>query len=114
MQIPCGVYRQVPEEGVVWANPARTGASLSGTGAAKGIRNYRGAPDGRSCAHADLDSAEVFGGASDEVDKREECHSDRSGVCRTAAELWGSAVLGAWLLGLDGGTGRKGGASLHP
>jgi len=46
--------------------------------------------------------------------KGKRCHAHRSGVCRTAVELCGAAVLGARVLGLDGGTGRRGGASLHP
>ena len=113
MQISCGVYHEMPEEDAVWANPAGVGAGFSGTGTAEGMRAHRGASDGRSCAHADRHPTEVFGGAGAEVPEGENGDPHSSGICRAKAELCGAAVLGAWLLGLNGGTGRSRGASLH-
>ena len=114
MQISCGVYHEMPEEDPVWANSAGVGASLSGTGTTEGMRNHRGAPHGRSRAHADLDSAEILGGAGDGVYQGQERDPHRTGICWPTAEFCGPAVLGAWVLGLDGGTGRSRGAPLHP
>lgn len=48
---------------------------VAGVGAAQGMRDWGRAPDGRSCAHADLDSAEVVGIASDGVYEGQERHS---------------------------------------
>src|ERR1700679_238537 len=114
MQISCGVYYERPEENLVWSNPAGVGASFSGTGGAEGVRDNRRASDGRSCAYAALDSAEVFGGAGTGVPEGENGDPHSAGVCRAQRELRGAAVLGARLLGVDGGTGRSRGASLHP
>src|ERR1700679_2037058 len=113
MQIPCGVHKQVPEEDPVWANPERVGAGVSGTGAAEGMRDNRGASDGRPCAHVALDSTEVFGGPGAGVSEGENGDPHCSGVCWAEAELCGAAVLGARLLGIDGGSRRSRGASLH-
>src|SRR5580704_1594708 len=114
MQISCGVYREVPEESAVWAVTTGIGGRVSGTGPAEGMRDNRRAPDGRSCAYVDLDTTEVFGGTSDGVPERENCDSHSSGVCWEEKELCGAAVLGTRLLGIDGGTGRSRGATIHP
>ena len=63
MQITCGVYKQMPDEDLVWANPAGSGAGFSRAGAAKGMHDNRAASHDGSCAYAALDSAEIFGGA---------------------------------------------------
>jgi hypothetical protein len=35
IQIPCGIYHEMPEEDIVWADQAGIGASLSGNGPAE-------------------------------------------------------------------------------
>ncbi len=67
MQIPCGICYEMPQENLVWTNPAGTWSRFPGTGTAERMRNYWGASDARSCAYADLDCAEVFGWAGDGV-----------------------------------------------
>jgi hypothetical protein len=102
------------KKGAVWAGSPGAGAIVSGTGTAKGVRDNRGAPDDRSGAYVDLDTAEVFGGASDGVHEGQGCDPHRSSVCRAKKELCGAAVLGTRLLGVDGGQGRSRGAAVHP
>src|SRR6266540_5234778 len=114
MQISCGVHPKVSEESVVSTVEAGTGNGVSRTGATTGERDYRGAPDGRSCAHVDLDSAEAFGVIPDGVHQRQECDSHRAGVCWAEAQLCGTTLLGARVLGINGGKERSRGAPLHP
>ena len=113
MQISHRVHSEVPEEDIVWADPAGVGGGLSRPGPAKGKRDPRGAPDDRSCAYVDLDPAEVFGGAGDGVHEGQDGDPHRSGVGGEKKELCGAAVLGEGLLGVDGGPGRRRGAPLY-
>ena len=114
MQISYRVYTEVSEESVVWADTAGVGDGLSGPGPAKGMRDPRGASDARSCAYVDLDPAEIFGGASDGVHEGQDGDPHCSGVGGEEKELCGAAVLGEWLLGVDGEPRRRGGAPIHP
>src|SRR5271169_5863120 len=88
---------------------ANTWAPCSG-----GWRDWGRAPDGRSCAHADVDSAEILGIASDGVYERQECHPHCADLRREAKELCGAALLGARVLGLEGGTQRSGRPAVYP
>ena len=87
MQISHRVHSQVPEESVVWADSRGAWEGLSRPGPAEGKRDPRGAFDARSCAYVDLDTAEVFGGASDGVYEGENGDPHRSGVGGEKKEL---------------------------
>src|SRR5512147_1402075 len=63
----------------------------------------RGPSAGRSRAHVAVDSAQVCGGASGGVSEGEECDSHRADVWGTRAQFCGGALLGAGILGVDGG-----------
>src|SRR5665213_1238500 len=104
----------MPEADLVWANPAGVGASFSGTGTAEGMRNHRGASDARPCAYADGDSTEVFGVTGGGVPEGEDGDPHCAGVGRAMAEFCAAAVLGVWILRIDGVPGRSRGASLNP
>ncbi len=114
MQISHRVYSQVQEEGAVWAGATGVGAGAEGIGPAKGERDNRGALDGRSCAHAGVDTAEVLGGAGAGIREGQECYSHSTGVCWAEEEFCGPAFLGTRVLGIDRGQERSGGAPLHP
>src|SRR5512137_947074 len=101
MQIPCGVHPEIPAQGAIRFAAQAPGPFVPGVGAAQGMRDWGRAPDGRSCAHADLDSGEVLGIASDGVYERQERHSYSPDLRRKAPELRGAAFLGAWVLGFD-------------
>ena len=94
-------------------NPVGVGAGFPGTGAAERMRDNRRASDGRSCTQVAFDLTEKFGGAGIGVPEGENADPQSAGVCRAKAELCGTAVLGAWLPGVHGGTGRSRGASLY-
>jgi len=101
MQIPCGVHTETSEEVAVWAAAPGVGGGVSRIGRADGVSDRGGALDGRSRAHADLDTAEAIGVSGDGVHQGQECDSHRPGVCWETAELRGPAFLGAWVLGID-------------
>lgn len=114
VQISCGVHSEISEESTVWAIEAGTWERVPGTCRAKRMRDRRGALDGRSCAHADLGAAEVFGGTGHGVYQREKCDPYRKSVCRTKKELRWAAFLGEEILGVNGGKKRIRCAPLHP
>jgi len=104
MQISCGVHPEIPAQGALRVAAQAPGEFVSGVGAAQGMRDWGGALDGRSCAHAGLDSAEIFGIAGHGVYQRQECDPHRADLRRQAPQLRGAALLGEGVLGLDGGT----------
>ena len=106
MQIPCGVHPEVSAEGAIWEVATALGEGVSGVGAAEGMRNWGGALDGGSCAHAAVDSPEVLRVAGAEVSEGQECHPPRVALRREASERGGTALLGTGLLGVDGGPQR--------
>jgi|SRR5882724_5012683 len=53
-----------------------------------------GAPDGRSCAYADLDSTQALNIFADGVHEGQECDPRCAGVGWAAAQLCGAALLG--------------------
>ena len=65
VQVPCRVHAEVPQEGVVWANPASPGYCIPRAGPAQGMPDRGRAPDARPCAHADIDPAEILGVGGD-------------------------------------------------
>src|SRR5208283_3798960 len=105
VQIPCGVYPQVPEEDLARRTATALGRGVPQAGGAEGESNRRGASAARPRAHDDRDSAQVCGVASDWVYQREECGPPGTGVWREEEELRGPALLGARVLRIDRGAG---------
>jgi len=68
----------------------------------------------RSCAYADLNSAEVFSFTGCGVHQRQECNSDSTEVWREAEELCGTAFLGEGILCVNGGTRGGDSAAIYP
>ena len=102
MQISCGIYPEIPTKGALGFAPQAPGRTAPGVGEAQGERNRGRAPDGRPCAYADLDSAEILGIAGDGVHEGEERHPHCANLWRETPELCGAALLGAGLLGFNG------------
>src|SRR6185436_2846243 len=97
-----GVHTEVSEESVVSTVAEGAWDGVSGVGETAGERGLGGASDGRSRAHADLDSAEAFIVSGDGIRERQKRHSHCTGVCWPAAEFCGPALLGEGILGIDG------------
>src|SRR5439155_1452632 len=98
----------------VWVVAQASEEHVPGVGTAQGMRDWGRAPDGRSCAHAAVDSAEVLGVAGDGVYKGQECHTHCTDLRGKAAELCGAALLGPGLLGFDGASQRSRRAPVYP
>ena len=105
LQIPRGVYPEIPPEGAVWRIASPHGRIVSRVGPAKGLPDRGGASDGRSRSYAVEHSAEVFGVAGGRVPQRQECDPYGEDVFRTEKELCVAAFLGARLHGVDGRQG---------
>ena len=61
VQIPCGVYTEVPEEDAVREAEEVSGQGVSEVvGPAEGKPGFRGALDAGSCAHVDCDPSEIM------------------------------------------------------
>jgi hypothetical protein len=114
MQIPCGVYPEMPTEGVVSGDPAGIGDGLPQFGGAVGMPGRRGAFDARSRAHVVERAAEVFGIERDGIHPGQECDSYRASLGRPTKEFCGPAFLGSGVLGVDGWQKRGCRASIHP
>jgi len=95
MQISHCVYTEVSQESVVWAGAAGIGDGAEGIGEAEGKRGHRRALDGRSRAHAGVDTTEVFGGAGDGFCEGQKRHSRGPGVCWRKEKFYWAALLGA-------------------
>src|SRR5260221_12432013 len=65
MQVPRRVHPQVQEEGAVRGTAQAPGPGVPRIGEAEGEQDRRGTPAAGPRAYADLDPAEVFGGAGD-------------------------------------------------
>ena len=102
VQVPCRVHTEVPQESVVWANPAALWHSIPRACSAQGVPNRGRAPDARPRAHADIDPTEIFSGGGDRVSKREELDLDRTECETQAAEF---KILGKGLTRFDGQAG---------
>src|SRR5262245_24003996 len=100
VQVPCRVHSEVPQEVAVWENPTVLGQCIPRARPAQGMPDRGRALDPRSCAHVDINPAEVFGGRGDRVSEREELDLDCA-ECRTqVAQFSGPQVLGqVWARG---------------
>src|SRR5665647_2425682 len=68
----------------------------------KDSRIEGGALDGRSCAHDDLDTAEICGIECSGLPQGEKRDSLGQSVWRAQEELYRAKLLGAWVLCVDG------------
>src|SRR5215469_5036789 len=89
VQVPCRVHAEVPQEGVVWPNPAALGHCIPRACSAQGMPDRGRAPAARPCAYADIDSAEIFSGGGDRISEREELDLDRAECGTQGAEFLG-------------------------
>jgi hypothetical protein len=94
VKIPCGLYPEVPPPGVVRAvaPPPRGGVSRPRAG--QGEPHPRGASDARSCAHVDLDPAQVRGVTGDRVPQGQQRNRFGPSVRWAQAQFRGPALLG--------------------
>jgi hypothetical protein len=77
----------------IWATEAATGTNLEGLGDAKGERGSGGFPEGRSCPHVDIDSAEARCSPGDRFYQRQKCYSDCQSIW-PPEEFHGSEFVG--------------------
>src|SRR5271157_4939772 len=104
VQIPCGVHPEVPQKDAVRGTETARGRGVPQVGGAERESHRRRAPDARSRAQDDCDSAEVCGVASDWVYQGQERDSLGAGVRGEEEKLCGSAFLGARALRVHRGT----------
>ena len=69
------------------------------------MQNRRRTLDERPCPHADRDTAEIFGVAGRGIHQGKERHSFGAELRRTAAKLYGGALLGSRVFCFDGRQG---------
>src|SRR5262249_6583049 len=101
VQVPCRVHTEVPQEVAVWANPTALGQCIPRARPAQGMPDRGRALDARSCAHVDINPAEVFGGRGDRVFEREELDLDCAERGTQVAQFSGPQVLGQAVLRFD-------------
>src|SRR5262247_3932552 len=89
MQISRGIHPEVSQEKYLWVGETGTRADHSGFSPAERERSGGGAPDGRPCSHAVVDTTEVLGLRGGGVYQGQECHCDRyvSTVGRDEAQI---------------------------
>src|SRR5262245_43786012 len=97
MQISRGIYPEVSQEKYLWVGETGTRADHSGFSPAERERSGGGAPDGRPCSHAVVDTTEVLGLRGGGVYQGQECHCDRTKVHGSGEELCGAELLGEGL-----------------
>ena len=85
MQIPCGVYPEVPEEDTVQGITPTYGGNISKVSGTEGESDIGRAFTARPCTHADIDTAEIFCIAGNRVYKREECNPHSARIWRKEA-----------------------------
>src|SRR5262245_28599474 len=85
----------------VWANPTALGQCIPRARPAQGMPDRGRALDARSCAHVDINPAEVFGGRGDRVFEREELDLDCAKCRAQVAQFSGPQVLGQGVLCFD-------------
>src|SRR5215468_4315593 len=105
MQISCGVHLEVSQEKHLWVGEKKVRADHPGFSSAERERSGGGAPDGRPCSHAVVDTTEVLGLGGGGVYQGQECHCDRRKVHGSGEELCGTELLGEGLLGVNSGEG---------
>ena len=92
MQISRSVHTEVSEEGVVSTVAEGTWNGVSGIGKTAGERGAGGPSDGRSCAYADLDTAEAFGVGGDGIRERQKRDSRFVRQIKRADRVSGSSA----------------------
>src|SRR5262245_56207223 len=105
MQISRGIRPEVSQAKHLWVGETGTRADHSGFSPAERERSGGGAPDGRPCSHAVVDTTEVLGLRGGGVYQGQECHCDRTKVHGSGEELCGTELLGEGLLRVNGGAG---------
>lgn len=114
MQISCGIrHSMAPESAVLIINKG-VGGCFSRFSPEEGERNHGRAPDGRSCAHEDIDPPEGCCGPGHGIHQRNICNPNFPGAWRPVKELCGVSFLGERLLGFDGRQTTGGCASIYP
>src|SRR5215813_8090170 len=106
MQISRGIHPEVSQEKHLLGEKG-VRADHPGFRSAERERSGGGAPDGRPCSHAVVDTTEVLGLGGGGVYQGQECHCDRAKVHGSGEELCGTELLGEGLLRLNGGAGLK-------
>src|SRR5215468_3000274 len=102
MQISRGIHPEVSQEEHLWVGEKRVRADHSGFSSAEGERSGGGAPDGRPCSHAVVDTPEAFGLRGGGVYQGQECHCDRTKDHGSGEELCGAELLGEEILLVNG------------
>src|SRR5690242_18025710 len=82
-KIPRDLYPEVPTQGVVWATARALGRDVPQPGCPEAEPDRGRAPDVRSCAYDDRDSAQVCGVAGGGIYQGQERDS-------FSADLWGA------------------------
>ncbi len=113
MQISCGLHPKVSEEIDLRLGTKGAGVDYTGTGSAERGFCGGGAPEVRPCAHAVVDSTEVFGFSGGRVYQGEECDSDSAEIHGSDAEFCGSEFLGSGVLCFNGWSRRGAGSGVH-
>src|SRR5215469_7975555 len=91
VQVPCRVHAEVPQEVAVWANPTALGQCIRRARPAQGMPDRGRALDARPCAHADINSAEVFRRRGDRGSEREELDLDCAECGTYRAIFWATS-----------------------
>ncbi len=105
VQIPCGVYTEVPEEDAVRNAEKVSGGGVSAVGPAEGEPDFGRAFDAGSRSHVDCDPAEMRGVASDRLHQGQERNPSCQGLWREEAQLRGPELLGKGVFCVDGWAG---------
>src|SRR5215831_15411270 len=105
MQISRGIHPEVSQAKYLWVGETGIRADHSGFSSAERERSGGGAPDGRPCSHAVVDTTEVLSLGGGGVYQGQECHCDRTKVHGSGEELCGTELLGEGLLCVNGGAG---------
>ena len=114
MQVSRGVHAKVQKEAALRAVAGGDGTGFPIPRGAEGVQGGGGASDAGPRAHAAVGPAEVFGVEHDGVDQRKERDPHGASVCGSAEGLRRPELLGARILGVNGGEERGGGASIQP
>src|SRR5262245_14247077 len=107
MQISRGIHPEVSQEKYLWVGETGTRADHSGFSSAERGRSGGGAPDGRPCSHAVVDTTEVLGLRGGGGYQGQECHCDRTKVHGSGEELCGTELLGEGILRVKRWGGMK-------
>src|SRR5215467_13866596 len=105
MQISRGIHPEVPQEKYLWVGETGIRADHSGFSSAERERSGGGAPDGRPCSHAVVDTAEVLGLRGGGFIKGKSAIAIVTKVHGSGEELCGTELLGEGLLRVNGGAG---------